>query len=77
MAKPADEQKEVLASLDAHFTAIATQQAPKYIDAVLLREAFEKIAIDPYTQFLVDFTSDLDKPKQEVSVSGISAPKVA
>ncbi len=77
MTKPEDELKEVLASLDAHFAAVATQQAPKYIDAVLLREAFQKIAVDPYTQFLVHFTSDLGKSNQGVSVSGVPAPKAA
>jgi hypothetical protein len=68
MAKPEDERKEVLASVDAHFTALATPQAPKCIDAVLLREAFEKIAVDPYTLFLVDFTSDLEHPTHDASV---------
>jgi hypothetical protein len=63
MKKPENEQKEVLAAVDAHFAAIATPQAPKSIDAVLLREAFEKIALDPYTRFLVHFTSNLDKPE--------------
>lgn len=76
MAKPEDERKEVLASVDAHFTALATPQAPKCIDAVLLREAFEKIAVDPYTLFLVDFTSDLEHPKHDVS-AGIPAAKAA
>jgi len=61
--KSEDDQKQVLDALDAHFAAIATTQAPKSIDAVLLREAFEKIAIDPYTIFLVHFTSDRQKPK--------------
>ena len=58
----------MLASIDAHFTAIATPQAPKCIDAILLREAFEKIAVDPYTLFLVHFTSDLENPKHDVNV---------
>ena len=62
--KSEDERSEVLASVDAVFAAAATPQAPKSIDAVLLRQAFEKIAIDPYTRFLVDFTSDLDKPER-------------
>jgi hypothetical protein len=69
MAKPEEERKEVLASVDAHFTAIATPQAPKCIDAVLLREAFEKIAADPYTLFLVQFASDLEHPNHVVSVA--------
>jgi hypothetical protein len=47
--------------VDALFAAAATPQAPKPIDAVLLRQAFEKIAIDPYTRFLVECTSDLSK----------------
>jgi hypothetical protein len=60
--KPKDGREEVLAAVDAHFAAAATSQAPKSIDKVLLLQAFEKIAIDPYTHFLVQFTSDhLDK----------------
>jgi hypothetical protein len=77
MTKPEEERKEVFASIDARLTAIATQQAPKCIDAVLLREAFERIAIDPYTLFLVHFTDNLDKPKGDVGVSGITVPKAA
>jgi hypothetical protein len=61
--KPEDEQNKVLASVDALFAAAATPQSPKSIDAVLLRQAFEKIAIDPYTLFLVHFTSKLDRPE--------------
>lgn len=59
--RPDHERNKVLASLDALFAAAATPQAPKCIDAVLLQQAFEKIAIEPYTQFLVHLTSDLDK----------------
>ena len=61
MKKPEEERKKVFDAVDGHFAAISTAQAPKCIDAVLLRQAFEKIAIDPYTRFLVHFTSDLDK----------------
>lgn len=68
MAKPEDERKEVLASVDAHFATLATPQAPKSIDTVLLREAFEKIAADPYTLFLVDFASDLKNLRHDASV---------
>jgi hypothetical protein len=58
-----DTRDDVLKSLDAQFTTLATKDAPKPIDSVLLRQAFEKIAGDPYTIFLLHFTSDLDKPK--------------
>jgi hypothetical protein len=77
MKKPENEQKEVLAAVDAHFAAIATPQAPKSIDAVLLREAFEKIALDPYTRFLVHFTSNLDKPEHVVNVPKLSEQQAA
>ena len=63
--KPEDELTKILASVDALFAAAATaSKAPKSIDADLLRQAFEKIAIDPYTMFLVYFTSKLDKPER-------------
>jgi len=77
MAKPENERNEVLAAVDAQFAALGAQQPPKCIDAVLLREAFEKIATDPYTLFLVHFTSDLDKPKHEVSISNVVVSKAA
>jgi hypothetical protein len=59
MQRPDAERKAVLDAVDGHFTAIATPQEPKAIDAVLLQQAFAKIAIDPYTDFLVHFTSEL------------------
>jgi hypothetical protein len=59
-AKGDTERAAVLKSLDDHFVAIATKDAPKSIDAVLLGEAFDKIAKDPYTLFLLHFTCDLD-----------------
>jgi hypothetical protein len=76
MAKPEEERKVVLASVDAHFAALATRQAPKCIDAVLLREAFEKIEVDPYTLFLVGFTSNLEHPTRDASM-GVPVARAA
>lgn len=64
MRKPPDEQDKVIASIAANLAAGATDKAPNRIDAVLIRQAFEKIAIDPYTIFLLRFTSNLaDAPR--------------
>jgi hypothetical protein len=72
--KTEDDRSEVLASVDALFAAAATPQAPKSIDTTLLRLAFEKIAIEPYTRFLVDCTSDLDKPECRASALELKQP---
>ena len=77
MKKPEPEQAKVLAAVDAHFASLATPPQPKSIDAVLLRQAFEKIAIDPYTIFLVHFTSDLDKPEPAANASALDAAQFA
>jgi len=62
MRKRPDEQTKILVSVDALFAAGAeASKASKSIDVELLREAFEKIAVDPYTKFLVEFTSELEK----------------
>lgn len=60
MHGPPATRDAVLASLEARITAqIVGGTSPGCaIDAILLRQAFEKIAIDPYTIFLVQFTSD-------------------
>jgi hypothetical protein len=61
-----DKRTAVLKSLDARFTALATKDSPKQIDDVLLRQAFEKIAKDPYTIFLLHFTSDLGRSNSPI-----------
>lgn len=53
----------VLKEADDHCKAAATKDGPQAIGQILLRQAFEKIAADPYTIFLVHFTSDMDRAR--------------
>ena len=62
MRKSAADQDQVFRSLAARMPGSAAAPA---IDEILLRQAFRKIARDPYTIFLVDFTSVLsEEPPQ-------------
>ena len=73
MQKSPEDRQKVLTSVDKLLTAAATTQAPKPIDDVLLLQAFDKISIDPYTTFLVDFTSDLEKLKLQAASRSVMA----
>jgi hypothetical protein len=57
MQKQDSDRKAVFESAEKHFAAKAGPNTAPAIDATLLGLAFEKIAADPYTAFLVDFTS--------------------